>query len=197
MDEVDQGRGLGQEEELYAPDTEPERGEGRAFRRGLLTGIAATLLAQVGLVLVILVGVGRLIEKGIIPDSAAVPGEKLPRATVDFLRENGIVEEDETVLYYYGSGLLSLREDGNLFTDRRVISYWEDENEELVVEWAAYPDVVDIHVDFAPEGAEDASQVAVEKGDGAFLELFVSNEEGRDHAFVDLLRNTWEKNRGE
>ena len=169
----------------------PQAAARRSFRNGLLVGCGVSLVGLIGIVLVALLAVGVLMTTGHVPDTAAVAGDQLPPPTLDFLREEGIVEEDEEVLFFYSGGFLSLREDGNLFTDRRVISYWEDDDG-LQVLTATYPQISSIEPHYVDGFLED-SEVTIELLDGDSFLLLVSNEGDQDERFVELLIETWEQ----
>lgn len=161
----------------------------RAFRKGVLVGCGTGLLGIVALVFIALVALSVMIETGLVPDSMAVRGEDLPASALTFLAEAGLLEEQEQVLYYYCDGLVSFREDGNLFTDRRVISYWE-EGEELFVEQATYSEISAIEPIY-DDSLFANSQIWVERASGEAFQLIVSNEDDLDEEFVELLIETW------
>ena len=162
----------------------------RPFLLGMLAGCGISLVLALGLVAAAAVAITVLMESGHVPDTAAIPGDELPPPTRDFLVEQGLVEPDEQVLYFFSGGFLSLREDGNLFTDRRVISYFESDGE-LVVEQAAYPEIADVEVEYG-EGFLADSEVTIVRTDGESFLLLVCNEEGHDRRFVERLIETWE-----
>jgi len=165
-----------------------------AFRKGLVIGCAFAAAAPVVLVAFGLLVIGVLIETGVLPDSAAVPGHELTATTLDVLREEGLIEEDERVLFFYSDGFFSVREDGNFFTDRRAVSYWED-GDDFYVESADYHDVESI--EFAHDTSLLANSViTVERVDGSQFELIVSNEAGKDEEFFELLERTWREQPG-
>jgi hypothetical protein len=167
-------------------------GSRRPFLLGMLAGCGVSLVLALGLVAAAAVAITVLMGTGHVPDTAAVPGERLPAPTRDFLVEEGLIEPDEQVLYFYSGGFLSLREDGNLFTDRRVISYFEDEGgDELIVEQASYPEIADVEVEYG-EGFLADSEVTIVRTDGGSFLLLVCNEEGHDRRFVERLIETWE-----
>ena len=164
----------------------------RAFRKGLLVGCVALgcLVATATAAVVLLV---TMIDSGRIPDSAAMPGGALREETLSMLRESGLLGVDEEVLYYYSDGVISFREDGNFFTDQRVVSYWI-EDDELVMEDAIYLEIADIATTFN-DGLFANSDIWVERLDGDSFYLAVSNESGLDRVFVRLLMDTWQENR--
>ena len=179
----DTDRGL----DLLSPPRPPTR---RSFLTGVLVGCGISLVLLVGAGMAAAIARTALMASGHVPDTSAIPGESLPAVTRDFLVDEGIVEPDEQVLYFYSDGFLALREDGNLFTDRRVISYWEDDGE-LWIEEATYPEIAEV-VPLYNEGFLANSEVTIERVEGDAFTLLVSNEDDHDERFVELLIETWE-----
>ncbi len=150
-------------------------------------GVAAGIF--VGLIVLLLIVLGAGIESGFMPDSQALSRGKIPRPQLNELEEMGIVERGETVLFFYSGGLFSVEDDGNLFTDYRVISYqtFEDERE---VYSATYPEIVELVFEENDEWAGD-STILVEKTDGTLFTLVVSNEGSKDSLFYKQLHQLW------
>ena len=155
--------------------------------------LSALLCALAALVFLLFAAFGVALELGYFPDTAAVAGEDLPDRVVAMLREEGVLEPEEQVLYYDSGGLLDYMEDGNLCTDRRVISYWTEEGE-LYVEAAAYADIVDLEVEPAEGWMFDAT-FRVELANGDEITLFVAGEDDGDAAFEAALRRAWGRGR--
>jgi hypothetical protein len=167
-----------------------------ALRKGLVIGcaIAAAISAALALIGFIgLIALGLLMDEGRIPNSAAVPGRELTATTLDFLHSEGLLGEDERVLFFYGDGFLSVRADGNFFTDRRAVSYWEDDDE-VRFEAAGYHEIEGVV--FEPDDSLFANSViTIERVDGSQFGLVVSNEANKDEEFFELLDRTWKENR--
>lgn len=139
-------------------------------------------------VLFIALGVG--VEQGFFPDAVAQPKGKIPQRQLDRLVEMGVVDEEETVEFYYSTALFSLEKDGNLFTDRRVISF-QKEGENLKVYEATYAEIAELEFTES-ESWEDDSLISVTKTDGDWFLLVVSPEEGRDTLFFERLKKRWD-----
>lgn len=148
-------------------------------------------VAPVVALTVFIVVVGILEGTGAIPPTGATPGADLPAAVRTMLIEEGFLEEDEKILYFYSSGLFSYRATGAFFTDRRVVALWENDGE-LTVESTTYDDIVAIEPEFDDEFWAD-SVIVVETRNGDLLELWVSNENGRDRAFHRQLARQWKR----
>lgn len=119
------------------------------------------------------------------PSTRALPAAEIPARYVDSLVEAGILQADEEVEYFYSAGLFSILEDGNLFTDRRVVSY-ETSDGALSLASAGYDEIRDIEVAYSTGALED-SMVTVHTHDGGEFVLLVSAEAGRDKEFVAQL----------
>ena len=143
----------------------------------------------IGGLLLILFGIGVLIESGFIPDAVALPKEKIPPLYLEALREIEIIEEGEEVEYFYSAAILSIKDEGNLFTDSRVISY-EVIDDELAVYEANYPDITNLKLDASDSWEYDSSITVTTSSGDSFL-LYVSNMERGDLRFYKKLRETW------
>jgi len=153
---------------------------------GILTAICVGLLFG-GLVLL-----GLFIEAGVLPDTLVQRGDEVSDRHAETLKEIGALGPDEELLYFYSSGFLSIKEDGNLLTDKRVVSYetWEGE-----FELASIPleEITNIVVEVEGNTWEDA-EIRVESA-SEDLHLFLSVEEGRDKEFLKALHAKWEEHR--
>jgi len=173
------------------PDSEPNKKKSFWRRPG---GIAAIIgFALAGVLFIGFAVLGMVLNLGYFPDSAAVRGSDLPSHVVEKLVDADIIEPDEQVLYYYCAALFDYLEDGNLFTDKRVISYWE-EGEQLQVEAAPYSEIADIDVEQASGWLDDAL-ITIEREDGSQFVMYVSGEKGGDRKFQKELERAWARNR--
>ena len=154
-----------------------------------------TILACVlgGLLLLLAAAAGLAFELGYVPDTCAVAGEDLPDHVVDKLRAADVLGPEEEVLYYYCGGLWDYLEDGNLCTDRRVVSYWTEDGE-LFVLAAPFEEVVAVEVDRGGAWYEDTT-ITVSVDGGEQIELFVAREGDGDEAFEAALRSQWRRRR--
>jgi len=123
---------------------------------------------------------------GLIPSTQVAPGWLVWGPSRSFLERSEIVEPGERVLYFYSQGLFSFADDGNLLTERRVISYWTDEETgQLFVENAIFSDIEDTEVEYG--NWLDPTVVTVVRRDSSRFVLALSTEEGRDKLFLRNL----------
>lgn len=141
---------------------------------------------------VLLVAWVTLSTLNIFPGAQIVPGDKLWANDVEFLKEMNVLSEDEKILYFYSTGLFSIRGDGDFFTDKRVVSYWLEPPSwgELVVEAAEYHDIADIYTQFST-GMFELTEIKITRTDGSWFFVLVSPEGGKDKDFVAALRSRW------
>jgi hypothetical protein len=124
----------------------------------------------------------------LMPATQVVEGGRLWSWQTDFLREAGLLDEGETVEYFYSEAFLSIREAGNIVTDQGLVAYFRDpESGEYLGGYAYYEDIASIHAAYSDDPL-DHSVIAVTDGDGATFELLASNEGGGDKVFVAGIR---------
>lgn len=153
--------------------------------------IAGYLAGSIGLVIFLIVfAVGIAEMAGYLPPSGIVTGEQIRQPNRSFLVDNKYVSADEKIIYFYSAGVLSIEDDGNLLTDRRIISYWTDENG-AYFEAIALDDVTDVSVTYSQAWYEDTKITVV--GDDKEVILFISSDNGLDKVFVKSLNDLVEK----
>jgi len=158
----------------------------------LIVGGSAAVVATVVLGFVLL---AVAIETGHVPDTDAVPGRRLTSGSLQYLREAGLLEADETPIFFYSAGLLSMESEGCYFTSRRVVSYWKSAgSDEVESETATYGEIRAIEPRLET-GCMADSRILVHKDDGGTIELVVSNSGGGDDTFVRLLQSELERSR--
>ena len=159
----------------------------------LRLGIAAGTVVGVALLLLMVVVIGT--ETGHFADPDVVPVNKIHPRQVRKLQEMGVIQGGENVQYFYSGAFFSIRGDGNLFTDQRVISYAKYDGE-LEISNAYYDEVESI--DFFPaESWSDDSIIEVTLKDQSWFSLYVSTNEGGDVRFYERLVRMWENKRNE
>jgi hypothetical protein len=68
-----------------------------------------------------------LVELAVLPSTKILSGEEMATRHVELLESEGMIDKDETLLWFYSNGLFSILQDGNLITDKRIISYATEE----------------------------------------------------------------------
>ena len=96
-----------------------------------------------------------------------------------------MLSEDEEILFFYGSGLISFRVDGSVIADQSVVTYWQDEGE-TYMDYAFYEDIASIDVSYSKSAFGDTTVLVTEQ-DGTQLMLLASPYERGDREFVAAL----------
>lgn len=123
----------------------------------------------------------------LIPSSQIVPGWMVWGPSARFLATSGVVAPGERILYFYSGGMFSFADDGNILTDRRVISYETDpETGELVVEKAEFAEI-----NFTKHergGWFNPTVLTIVREDGSDFVLHLSTGEDRDRDFIERFQ---------
>lgn len=162
------------------------------FRKKLVVGCLGLVGICFIVIVVLIVAVGIGIEGGWIPDTEANPIGKIPARQIKELKKMGVVKPDETVLFFYSTAMFSIRGDGNLFTDQRVISYQESDGE-LELNEATYDRITSIDFQQSDNWLDD-STIIITTEDGTWFVLYVSTESNGDKLFYEKLNELWKQN---
>ena len=123
---------------------------------------------------------------GVFPSTRVVQGSEMKASDLAFLVETGLISPDEEVLYFYSLGLFSIESDGQLLTDQRVISYWQDPiTYEPVAASALFSEIADVETNWGAGLTDTLVRITVSDGTEFFLVL--STEAGGDREFIDAL----------
>ena len=125
-------------------------------------------------------------EFGVFPSSAVVNGNELPQRYLAYLVSEGIVAPDEKVQMFYSAGITSISGDGNLLTDKRVISY-ERINGKLSVYAAYIENISDVKIVQNGDFLNDTI-IGVWTTDGGGFRLFLSVEDSGDTRFINEIK---------
>ena len=151
---------------------------------GIFTGVIAALF-------IALMGFGLFIQSGAVPDTKVLAGDAVAEWQKKELAEIGVFNEREELLYMYSYGLSSLKAGGSLLTNFRVVSWMENENQELEASQLYY-DQID-RVELVEQGNFlNDSLYKVYGADGAeweWIALYLSVEKGGNERFVEELRS--------
>ena len=177
-----------------AREVAPPAAGGRS--RKVLVGCLLAVGTVFGLVLLVLMVIGGLLESGYLPPEEVRTGEDTPERHLERAREIGALVPDECVLLFYSWGLFDAAEGGSALTDQGVAIWVELESAESGYE-----------IDRIPYAAIQAA-VLDEKGsliDDSVIEIetplqyfyaFVSVEGGGDELFLERLLAEWEERGG-
>ncbi len=126
----------------------------------------------------------------LIPSTAVLRGQEVHQKELDHLVSQGLLEPDEVVVVFYSEGLFSIKEGGNILTERRVISYWESEGQSFAA-MADYAEIEEVVVEQQGDFFND-TVVSVTTKDGSVFRLLASAEEQGDAMLIQELRDRWQ-----
>lgn len=158
---------------------------GPAYRR---FGVPHVLVALIGTPIL---AYTFLSGTAVIPGNIVIEGNRLPTYVINFLHDEDLLDPGEEIVYFYSMAFLNYRSDGNYFTPRRVVSYWDD-FDGFYVEEAAMSEVVDVEASFSTGPLED-TMITVTRTNGSEVILFVSPDEGGDRRFFQSLQDHWRR----
>lgn len=165
----------------------PKRKKG-ARKGWRVAGYIAGSIVVAVLATLMMIGAAEML--GYLPPNGVVTGKQLSKFNKKILLENKFISGDEEIVYFYSAGLFRIKEDGNLLTNQRVISYWEGDDEDGY-ESIYMGDVTDVSVEYSENWYED-SKITV-TSDNNELYLFVPSDGGLDKKFVEKLEELIEK----
>jgi hypothetical protein len=144
-----------------------------------------------GVLVFVVVLFGVLFNTSLFVPYGVVGGSDLDEGTLEFLRNEGLIGKDETPVYFYSDGLFSVREEGNLFTDRAAVSYWWDSESDAVgYIIAPFCGISEIEAEYSTDTLAPSS-IVLSAHDEYSFNLNVLNEGGMDRAFYSSLREKW------
>lgn len=137
------------------------------------------VLVPVGLAAVLFVSAG---ATNFIPNGTPITGDKLWEKDVQFIRALGVLDDDEPILVYYSSGVLSYKEDGNILTDRRLLSYTAGEPGETIYWSATFDEIFSVHIFYSDSIWNETEILVCAKN--SWFKLFAGSEGKGKNRFV-------------
>jgi hypothetical protein len=160
--------------------------EGSGFKILTGCGIGCGGLLVLGFAVLVIIGL-------VSPPVEAVAGGALDQAYLETLEANGYLEPGEQVLYFYTNGLWSIEENGNFFTDRKVVAY-EEGDTPATAAVARYAEIADIGIEYSDSWLDDSVITVTRAGGDEFILLVASDSRG-DRKFFNRLVSEWRKHR--
>ena len=143
------------------------------------------------IIFLVLIALGTAVELKYLPPAETLSANEIPKKYIDTLRKENIIGDNENVYYFYSNGFWSILEDGNLFTDKRVISY-EMYEDQFNIYSATYNEIEKVEMNRSDDFWR-TSEIEIIKTDGSWFILLVDNDNGRDILFLDELKKLWGK----
>ena len=132
---------------------------------------------------------------GAMPSAEVLAGDKLPNSEVRTLLSEGIIDDNEQVVYFYSAGVSSILEDGNLLTDRRVISYFTNNENELEMYELFFAEIRNVELVQDGNFLNDSIYKVFSNEGDAWLLLYLSTTSRGDIRFIEALRENIDQSR--
>lgn len=113
-------------------------------------------LARIGGVfLALIVGFFIYLGSDFTTDIAVQTGEEMPKNQMRSLLKAGLIDEDETVLYYYSEAFFHIATAGTIVTNKDVTGYWTENDEREVMSYR-FEDIRSVELEEAGDSWNDA-----------------------------------------
>jgi len=124
---------------------------------------------------------------GLLPPEDVLSGGMLSARQDALVRSLAELEDGETIDVFFSAGLLSYSEDGNVVTDRRLISYFEDDAGLRALDWVEYDRISSVHVLFG--GMFEFTSIIACAGPAGKLMLYSSGAPEGDLRMIAAIRD--------
>jgi len=124
-----------------------------------------------------------------VPPSVVIEGRSIPTDDIHLLRQSRILRDREQIEYAYFAGL-KLLDDGNLLTDSRLISYYQDQDQEIIVNALALSDIYSVELDSMPGFLEDSVFDVYASDLNYAFSIFLPNNHQADGPFLSALERS-------
>lgn len=150
-----------------------------------LATYTGTLLAVIFL---LLAGFGVMTTTGIFPSTEVQVGSELPESYREKLLAAGVIDQNDTIQYFYSYGMTSILTGGSILTGDSVIMYFQDENEEMAVYEILFVDISKIELIETGNVLNDATY-KIYGNYGEWVEVYLSTQGRGDIKFIEALRS--------
>jgi len=154
-----------------------------------ISKIGAFFLGSGALILSLMAVFIVLMSLGVVPSSRVLAGSEISEANISTLKEEGILLPDEKVAYFYSQGLTSILEGGNILTNKRVITYFTDEQDQITNYPMQIEDVVSVALEESGSSLSDSVYLVKSNSPNRWIRLHLSVEQKGDEKFVAELRD--------
>lgn len=133
-----------------------------------------------------------LSETPLLPSGSVVTQTQIMKHDLRYFYRQRLIPANEKIHYFYSDAYFDIRDDGNGFTEKRVFSYWQDEDNGFQKEVATFDKIESIEVQFSNDEYENTI-ITITRADDTDFMLFVSAVEEGDQRFVKELKKRWKE----
>lgn len=130
------------------------------------------------------------LETPLLPSDSVRTEDQMLKSDLKYLYRKQVLPANETIQLFYSDAIISIKDDGNGFTEKRVFSYWLDEVEGFKSEVATFKQIKNIEVEYA-EDSNSNSIISITRKDSSNFIVIVSAVDEGDKAFYRQLNKLW------
>ncbi|WP_299703448.1 hypothetical protein [uncultured Pontibacter sp.] len=124
------------------------------------------------------------------PGTEVIPGRQLKAKYVEFALNEGLLDPEERIQFWYSDAFSDFTDGFYFFTDKKVVVYNKTWEEPALL--MPFDSIQNISFRADPSFLED-SQLFLELTDGTYVNFPVSSDKGGDQRFHKRLRTLWKK----
>lgn len=133
-------------------------------------------------------------ETPLLPSDSVIKQSQIMQHDLRYFYRQRLIPANEKIHYFYSDAYFDVRDDGNGFTDKRVFSYWQDDDDGFQKEVVTFDAIANIEVQFSDDEYENTI-ITITRNDETDFMLFVSTIDEGDQLFVKELKKRWKKKR--
>lgn len=118
--------------------------------------------------------------------------ESLSDSDIQYINGLGLIDNGEEIVRISSTSFL--KSEGNFITDKRLVSYWIDnDTTKSFKKFAFYSDIIDIEAVDKSQSWTRASYLIIKKRDGSQFNLYVDGDSLRLNLFRQTAFDYWKK----
>lgn len=126
------------------------------------------------------------------PPIEVIAGAQVPQRFTGTIRDLGLLEADEEIVYFYSDALVDITAGFYLLTDRKVVVYSTLYEEPAIL--VPFGDISKLDVEFDDSFLTD-SMIWITRKNDSTVSFPVSSEQGGDRQFYEALEARWSEAR--
>lgn len=140
------------------------------------------------LIVLVLIGFALMSTTGVVPSTRVLAKNEIKIEDITTLRSNGIINVNDSVDYFYSQGFSSILESGNILTQDKVLLYYTDEKEGLLVYEVSINEITNVEMESQGDIFNDSVYKVNTIDPERWIKLFLSVEQKGDQKFVKALQ---------
>ncbi|MCH7910987.1 MAG: hypothetical protein IIB38_15405 [Candidatus Hydrogenedentes bacterium] len=153
--------------------------------KGLSGVIKFVIVASIGIVFLMSALIAFVFYVGVAgPEIEVLAGTQVPTRYVDTIRNLGVLDRDEEIIFFYSDALVDITDGFYLLTDRKVVVYSTTYSEPAIL--IPFDDIQELNIEYDESFFTD-SAIWITRTDGSAVSFPVSSEAGGDKRFYEAL----------